>query len=588
MDTLFMRRLGLLIALILLPFLSTAQEVRSSHTLSERLFAEGTIALLTEKPLLAYYQLMASYRLSPSGVTAFALGNLLRSVSSEQAAEWYQKAFEADPSQDEYAFQYGYALANQGNTDKLVHMIDEHMKLSPSDTRNQLLVLGVLLEQQKYDLVSKRLPSLLENAKGTPFYPNALQMAQQVAFDTNDVATMSRYVDAALEYHGQSLNDLASLLLQLKDNLSAEVAYQALQKVEPAQRRSSIISYVEGSILLALERYDEIFPILTRLEKSRDLEPAIIQEMFQDFLSKFSDRQLDLSPFLPIYQNFVKRNPLQFTAQLNLQSIYYMLGFRKERRAQLLRMTELFPTGHPELWHELLQDNLVEGEHQELYELFPRAIKQYPQAGSLYLIKSLAEETSGNLEAAEKTVWEGIAQADAANTNELSDLYGQAGDLANALKKIEKAILAYEQAITLNDRNATALNNYAYFLITEMNPPLVDKAVGLASRAVAIKPNDFRLFDTYGLALAAQKNYVQAEIYMRQAIELAESSLKEDPTSVTGESLANYYLHYAGVQEDLGNLQVSITYLTKMKQWIKEPWVDDLITRLTLRLKQQK
>lgn len=531
---------------------------------------------------------MASYRLSPSGATAFALGNLLRSVSSEQAAEWYQKAFEADPSQDEYAFQYGYALANQGNTDKLVHMIDEHMKLSPSDTRNQLLVLGVLLEQQKYDLVSKRLPSLLENAKGTPFYPNALQMAQQVAFDTNDVATMSRYVDAALEYHGQSLNDLASLLLQLKDNLSAEVAYQALQKVEPAQRRSSIISYVEGSILLALERYDEIFPILTRLEKSRDLEPAIIQEMFQDFLSKFSDRQLDLSPFLPIYQNFVKRNPLQFTAQLNLQSIYYMLGFRKERRAQLLRMTELFPTGHPELWHELLQDNLVEGEHQELYELFPRAIKQYPQAGSLYLIKSLAEETSGNLEAAEKTVWEGIAQADAANTNELSDLYGQAGDLANALKKIEKAILAYEQAITLNDRNATALNNYAYFLITEMNPPLVDKAVGLASRAVAIKPNDFRLFDTYGLALAAQKNYVQAEIYMRQAIELAESSLKEDPTSVTGESLANYYLHYAGVQEDLGNLQVSITYLTKMKQWIKEPWVDDLITRLTLRLKQQK
>lgn len=588
MDTLFMRRLGLLIALILLPFLSTAQEVRSSYTLSERLFAEGTIALLTEKPLLAYYQLMASYRLSPSGATAFALGNLLRSVSSEQAAEWYQKAFEADPSQDEYAFQYGYALANQGNTDKLVHMIDEHMKLSPSDTRNQLLVLGVLLEQQKYDLVSKRLPSLLENAKGTPFYPNALQMAQQVAFDTNDVATMSRYVDAALEYHGQSLNDLASLLLQLKDNLSAEVAYQALQKVEPAQRRSSIISYVEGSILLALERYDEIFPILTRLEKSRDLEPAIIQEMFQDFLSKFSDRQLDLSPFLPIYQNFVKRNPLQFTAQLNLQSIYYMLGFRKERRAQLLRMTELFPTGHPELWHELLQDNLVEGEYQELYELFPRAIKQYPQAGSLYLIKSLAEETSGNLEAAEKTVWEGIAQADTANTNELSDLYGQAGDLANALKKIEKAILAYEQAITLNDRNATALNNYAYFLITEMNPPLVDKAVGLASRAVAIKPNDFRLFDTYGLALAAQKNYVQAEIYMRQAIELAESSLKEDPTSVTGESLANYYLHYAGVQEDLGNLQVSITYLTKMKQWIKEPWVDDLITRLTLRLKQQK
>ena len=526
--------------------------------------------------------------MDPSGASAFALGNLLRPISVEQAAEWYRKAFEADPSHDEYAFQYGYTLASKGETDELLRMLDRHIKLSPSDSRNQLLALGVLLEERQYDQVSQRLPALLEASRGTPYYAHALQVAQRVAFETHDTEAMNRYLDAALEYNGNSLNELTSLLFNVKQNLSAEVAYNLLQKIPQSQRASGSISYAEASILLDLNRYPEVFGVLQRIWKADGMTPEFSQEALHAFLSEFVSKDLDLAPFLPIYKEFLATYPTNFDAQLDLQSLLYMLDKHSERHAQLVRMAELFPTGHPELWNGLFQDLLSRGAYDELYKYFPQALKQYPHEGSLFLFKSLAEETSGDLELAKRTALQGIAQADTTQTEVLSDLYGQVGDLCVAQHKNQDAIAAYEESIKLNEKNATALNNYAYFLLGLEQPSLIEKAVRLASKAVALHPNDFRLLDTYGFALFLQRDYLQAEIYLRRAIERAEAAQKEDPSSVSTASLAEYYYHYAKVQEEVGNLQTSLLFLQKVKQLISTDEIDLAIEEIKRRMESSK
>ena len=48
---------------------ASAQEASAQKALSDRLFAEGASSLLSEKPLLAYYQILASYQLDPSGAS---------------------------------------------------------------------------------------------------------------------------------------------------------------------------------------------------------------------------------------------------------------------------------------------------------------------------------------------------------------------------------------------------------------------------------------------------------------------------------------------------------------------------------------
>lgn len=567
---------------------TSAQEVSTQKVLSDRLFAEGAFSLLSEKPLLAYYQILASYQLDPSGASAFALGNLLRPISVEQAAEWYRKAFEADPSHDEYAFQYGYTLASKGETDELLRMLDRHIQLSPSDSRNQLLALGVLLEERQYDQVSQRLPALLEASRGTPYYAHALQVAQRVAFETHDTDAMNRYLDAALEYNGNSLSDLTSLLFNVKQNLSAEIAYNLLQKIPQSQRASGSISYAEASILLDLNRYPEVFGVLQRIWKADGMTPEFSQEALHAFLSEFVSKGLDLAPFLPIYKEFLAAYPTNFDAHLDLQSLLYMLDKPSERQAQLVRMTELFPTGHPELWNALFQNFISREKFDEVYKYFPQAIKQYPKEGSLYLFKSLAEETAGELERARETALQGIAQTDTTETEVIGDLYGQVGDICAMQEKYTEAIAAYEESIKLNGKNPNVLNNYAYFLLGLEQPAVIEKAVRMASKAVALQPGEFRYLDTYGFALFLQGDYLQAEIYLRQAIERAEAALKEDPSSISISSLADYYYHYAKVQEEVGNLQTSLLYLQKVKQLVSTDEIDLAIEEIKRRMESSK
>lgn len=583
-----MKHLYTLLLLLCSLGVASAQETSAQKALSDRLFAEGASSLLSEKPLLAYYQILASYQLDPSGASAFALGNLLRPISVEQAAEWYRKAFEADPSHDEYAFQYGYTLASKGETDELLRMLDRHIQLSPSDSRNQLLALGVLLEERQYDQVSQRLPALLEASRGTPYYAHALQVAQRVAFETHDTDAMDRYLDAALEYNGNSLSDLTSLLFNVKQNLSAEIAYNLLQKIPQSQRASGSISYAEASILLDLNRYPEVFSILQRIWKADGMTPEISQEALHAFLSEFVSKGLDLAPFLPIYKEFIAAYPTNFDAHLDLQSLLYMLDKPSERQAQLVRMTELFPTGHPELWNALFQNFISREKFDEVYKYFPQAIKQYPKEGSLYLFKSLAEETSGELERARETALQGIAQTDTTETEVIGDLYGQVGDICAMQEKYTEAIAAYEESIKLNGKNPNVLNNYAYFLLGLEQPAVIEKAVRMASKAVALQPGEFRYLDTYGFALFLQGDYLQAEIYLRQAIERAEAALKEDPSSISISSLADYYYHYAKVQEELGNLPNSLLYLQKAKELFSTEEIDLAIEEIKQRMESSK
>lgn len=566
---------------------ASAQEASAQKALSDRLFAEGAASLLSEKPLLAYYQILASYQLDPSGASAFAMGNLLRPSSMEQASEWYHKAFEADPSHDEYTFQYSYTLASKGEIDELLRTLDRHIKLSPSDSRNQLLALGVLLEDRQYDRVSQRLPALLESSHGTPYYAHALQIAQRVAFETHDTDAMNRYLDAALEFNGKSLNDLTALLFDVKENLNAEIAYKLLQKIPQSQRATSNISYAEAAILLDLNRIPEVFGILQRFWKI-DTTPEVAQASLHAFLSGFVSKGLDISPFLPIYKEFIATYPTNFDAQLDLQYILYVLGMHSERQAQLLRMTEEFPSGHPELWNALFQNFISRETLDELYKYFPQAIKQYPKEGSLYIFKSLAEETAGELERARETALEGIARTDTTETKVIGDLYGQVGDICALQGKYTEAIDAYEESLKLNEKNPNVLNNYAYLLLGLEQPAVIEKAVRMASKAVALQPGEFRFLDTYGFALFLQGDYLQAELYLRQAIERAEAALKEDPSSISISSLADYYYHYAKVQEELGNLPNSLLYLQKAKELFPTEEIDLAIEEIKQRMESSK
>lgn len=101
----------------------------------------------------------------------------------------------------------------------------------------------------------------------------------------------------------------------------------------------------------------------------------------------------------------------------------------------------------------------------------------------------------------------------------LSDMYALVGDTYYQLKELDKAYLAYDNALLANPSNAAALNNYAYFL--SENKGDLDKAFRMSSEAIALEPDNATYIDTYAWILFRRGEYKDALEYEKSALEKA-------------------------------------------------------------------
>lgn len=107
-----------------------------------------------------------------------------------------------------------------------------------------------------------------------------------------------------------------------------------------------------------------------------------------------------------------------------------------------------------------------------------------------------------------------------------SDMQVLIGDCHHHLKQYAESDQAYEKAIKLNPRNATALNNYAYFL--SVRGERLEDAARMADQAMKMRPGEASFMDTYGWILYRQGKYDEALKWIQKAYELqAEGEVAE-------------------------------------------------------------
>nr|WP_319493767.1 M48 family metalloprotease [uncultured Desulfobacter sp.] len=111
---------------------------------------------------------------------------------------------------------------------------------------------------------------------------------------------------------------------------------------------------------------------------------------------------------------------------------------------------------------------------------------------------------------------------------ENSDLYAQVGDFYYDALQYEKAIVAYENVLKIDQMNVHALNNLAWLLATCPDKAFQNahRALELARRAVDIK-KDAYILDTYAEALFVNNYEEQALAIAKQALDTA-TERKED------------------------------------------------------------
>jgi Tfp pilus assembly protein PilF len=145
-----------------------------------------------------------------------------------------------------------------------------------------------------------------------------------------------------------------------------------------------------------------------------------------------------------------------------------------------------------------------------------RALKSYPAQIDIYMLRSGALQYLKRPKEAQKTLKQALRVA---TTDSLrSEVWGAIGTLWHEVGNNKKTFAAYEKALVFSANNALVLNNYAYFLALEGRD--LDRALGMAQRAVRLQENFASYLDTYAWVLYKIGDYAEARRVMQQALPL--------------------------------------------------------------------
>lgn len=132
-----------------------------------------------------------------------------------------------------------------------------------------------------------------------------------------------------------------------------------------------------------------------------------------------------------------------------------------------------------------------------------------------------------------------------------AELYSSLGECYYRLGDYERMEKNYDASLQIEPSNATALNNYAYYLSVANRD--MEKAAKMSAKSLELEPNNASFLDTYGYIQMKRGKLADAEKYIKK-------SLDKNPDN--GEVLD----HYGDVMYRLGKVDEAVKYWEKAKE----------------------
>ncbi|MFI5221314.1 MAG: tetratricopeptide repeat protein [Bacteroidia bacterium] len=217
---------------------------------------------------------------------------------------------------------------------------------------------------------------------------------------------------------------------------------------------------------------------------------------------------------------FIKANPDESTSHMVLADMYNHDKELERAREEYLKAVAIEPANY-EVWQQIIFCSSELRNNSYLQRDCELALEYFPNEAPIYMYHAIASEQLKDYEKAFNSAKKGLENV--AGQKELSiQLYSVLGDAAFYLKRYDACDSAYEEALKLNERNAYALNNYAYFL--SVRNIHLDKAEKMSKQSLEIEPDNSSYMDTYGWILYRMNDLTKAK-------EFIEKSLKVTPNS---------------------------------------------------------
>jgi tetratricopeptide (TPR) repeat protein len=180
------------------------------------------------------------------------------------------------------------------------------------------------------------------------------------------------------------------------------------------------------------------------------------------------------------------------------------------------KVTEL-SAGNADAWVYLSSVFLEKNNFQEVVTILEKAITIVPDDFRVNFFLGVAYNRVGRNEDAVRV----LEKARLINPKDINAIT-QLALVYDGMKKYEECDRLYEEGLRLDPTNATILNNYGYSF-ADRNIQ-IDRALEMATKAVAAQPDNTSFLDTIGWVYFRLGDYKQAEMYIKKAIDKGEVS----------------------------------------------------------------
>lgn len=339
---------------------------------------------------------------------------------------------------------------------------------------------------------------------------------------------------------------------ELKRSLAQ--AYIRAQKLDEARRLYGELTttypdnldYVgEYGIVYLLEKQyskaDSLFDLLLSADSVNIDATLRIGEMY------FGQVEKD-STLIPAVRNVFERvrgkhpndwRPYWFLGALGALSHHDSVAIENFRK-----VTEL-SSGNADAWVYLSSVFLEKNNFQEVVTILEKAIRIVPDDFRVNFFLGVAYNRVGRNDDAVR-VLERARQLNPKDINAISQL----ALVYDGMKKYDECDRLYEEGLKIDPSNALILNNYGYSL-ADRNIQ-IDRALEMATKAVAAQPDNTSYLDTIGWVYFRLGDYKQAEMYIKRAIDKGEAS------PVVHEHLGDVYYKMRDVERAMEQWKIAL------------------------------
>lgn len=466
-------------------------------------------------------------------------------------------AYELDSTNTAIAFYYGYLMILKDNSTDLeknrgLELMKRHVDAHPEDYYETSYFSDACMSLRHNDMGLQAIERLAEiNPTKTE-----VQMRLAAAYVRNEkFAEALKVYEKIEDFEGKSVEITAykaALCSQLGDTIGAITEMRNLYNTAPANvnfnlimselfkqynMQDSAIYYLDqaqrldpenGNVYFAkAQYYDEIGD---SVNYDKQIYNALVSndlpvETKLDVLTQYTQTQLIRNDSTDrvnnLFKVLIEQHPHEPKVH-ELYSMYYStIKDYKHAIEEIGYEVDLDPT-NAEAWQRLMVVNIMDDNYAGAIKAAEKALEYNPENLDLYRYIAPSYYQMKEYDKAIVTYDKALALVDSTKNVELySDLLCGKGDVYVELGDSARGFEYYERSLSIAPGNTGTMNNYAYFL--SLCGKDLDKAESMAAKAVYSNPNNSTFIDTYAWVFFKKKNYDMALLYIKSAIDNADS-----------------------------------------------------------------